>query len=91
MTDQPLLLVPDTGPVRTLTLNRPAARNALNTDLNTALYEALEVADADDAVRAVVITGADPAFCAGLDLKQAGAEGEAPGRRRERPPHVDDR
>jgi enoyl-CoA hydratase/carnithine racemase len=58
-----------------LTLNRPAARNARNADLNTALYPALAEADAADDVRVVVITGADPAFCAGLDLKQAGAEG----------------
>ena len=75
MSDQPVVLVADTGSVRLLTLNRPGARNALNSDLNAALYQALEEADADRGVRAVVLTGADPAFCAGLDLKQAGAEG----------------
>lgn len=77
MSDTPVLLTADTGPVRLLTLDRPAARNALSTDLNTALLRALDEADADEGVRAVVVTGADPAFCAGLDLKQAGAEGAA--------------
>ncbi|WP_395106220.1 enoyl-CoA hydratase [Actinomadura sp. SCN-SB] len=77
MTDQPVLLTADTGHVRLLTLNRPGARNALNTELNAALRKALDDADADEAVHAVVVTGADPAFCAGLDLKQAAAEGDA--------------
>ncbi|MFI0355986.1 enoyl-CoA hydratase [Actinomadura sp. 9N407] len=67
----------DTGPVRVLTFNRPGARNALSGELNTALLAALDAADADDAVKALVLTGADPAFCAGLDLKQAAAEGAA--------------
>lgn len=66
-----LLLVADHGPVRVLTLNRPEARNALSRDLIRAAYTALTEADADDSVRAVVLTGADPAFCAGVDLKEA--------------------
>jgi len=65
----------DHGPVRTLTMNRPEARNALNRDLIRALYSALKEADADDAVRAVVLTGTDPAFCAGVDLKEAARDG----------------
>jgi enoyl-CoA hydratase/carnithine racemase len=65
----------DAGPVRLLTLNRPRARNALNSELNAALYRALEEADSDEAVKGVVVTGADPAFCAGLDLKEAGSRG----------------
>src|SRR6478752_3270440 len=73
MTDD--LLVADLGPVRVLTLNRPAARNALNRNLIRALYAALKAADADESVRAVVITGADPAFCAGVDLKEAARDG----------------
>ncbi|MEO3787237.1 enoyl-CoA hydratase [Actinocorallia sp. B10E7] len=77
MSDRPVLLTADIGSVRLLTLNRPDARNALSGELNTALYQALEEADVDDAVKAVVVTGADPAFCAGLDLKEAGAEGAA--------------
>jgi len=42
----------------------------LNRNLIRALYAALKAADADESVRAVVITGADPAFCAGVDLKE---------------------
>jgi enoyl-CoA hydratase/carnithine racemase len=70
-----LVLSADHGPVRVLTLNRPAARNALSRDLIKAAYVALTEADADDSVRAVVLTGADPAFCAGVDLKEAQRDG----------------
>ena len=66
-----ILLSDDHGAVRVLTMNRPEVRNALSTELFEALYAALDEADADDAVRAVVLTGSDPAFCAGVDLKQA--------------------
>lgn len=72
-----LVLAADVGAVRVLTLNRPQARNALNSDLIEALYDALVATDADASVRAVVLTGADPAFCAGVDLKQAQREGMA--------------
>jgi enoyl-CoA hydratase/carnithine racemase len=61
----------DVGSVRVLTLDRPHARNALSTSLLDALADALERLDADDSVHAAVLTGADPAFCAGVDLKQA--------------------
>jgi len=67
MTDLVLLDVSDR--VATITLNRPEARNALNGDLLEALTLTLAATDADDAVDVLVITGADPAFCAGLDLK----------------------
>jgi enoyl-CoA hydratase len=70
-----VLLVEDEGPVRVVTLNRPESRNALSGELISALYRALVSADDDPAVLAVVLTGADPAFCAGVDLKQAAAEG----------------
>ena len=53
-----------------VTLDRPAARNALNAELRTTLYEAMRGLDADADVHAVVLTGSDPAFCAGLDLKE---------------------
>ena len=72
-----LVLLEDRGAVRVLTMNRPEARNALNTDLISALHAALIDADRDASVRAVVLTGADPAFCAGLDLKQAQRDGAA--------------
>lgn len=65
------LLSDDHGPVRVLTMNRPEARNALSTALFESLYAAVADADADETVRAVVITGTDPAFCAGVDLKEA--------------------
>lgn len=69
------LLVEKAAGVATLTLNRPEARNALDVELITALGQAMRDADADDEVRAIVLTGADPAFCAGLDLKQLGGSG----------------
>jgi enoyl-CoA hydratase len=75
--NQQLVLREDHGAVRVLTMNRPEVRNALNTDLISALHTALMDADRDAAVRAVVLTGADPAFCAGLDLKQAERDGAA--------------
>ncbi len=52
-----------------ITLNRPERRNALSSVLVTELYEHLAAANADDAVRCVVITGNGPAFCSGADLK----------------------
>ena len=82
------MLSGDAGPVRVLTMNRPEARNALSGDLISALYAALVDADADHGVHAVVLTGADPAFCAGVDLKQAASEGEAYFRRHREEPCV---
>ncbi|BBY17051.1 enoyl-CoA hydratase [Mycolicibacterium litorale] len=70
-----VVLAADHGPVRLLTMNRPEARNALSRDLIRALYAALSDADADESVRAVVLTGTDPAFCAGVDLKEAARDG----------------
>ena len=70
-----VLLTETAGGVRTLTLNRPAARNALSAELLDRLVEAFHAAEGDPEVRAVVLTGADPAFCAGLDLREAGASG----------------
>ena len=52
-----------------LTLNRPAARNALDIELTASLVAAVAEFDADVDLRAAVLTGRDPAFCAGLDLK----------------------
>src|SRR5256885_2101714 len=70
-----VLLVETAGGVRTLTLNRPAARNALSSELIDRLVEAFHAAEDDPGVGAVVLTGSDPAFCAGLDLREAGAAG----------------
>jgi len=59
------------GGVALLTLNRPAARNALNAELTQALCDAVA---ANQDAGCIVITGADPAFCAGLDLRDLGVE-----------------
>ncbi|HEX7039220.1 MAG TPA: enoyl-CoA hydratase-related protein [Trueperaceae bacterium] len=66
----PDVTIHDDGPVRVLTLDRPAVRNALSRALREELRAALADAEADDAVRSVVITGAGEAFCAGLDLRE---------------------
>ena len=57
------------GPVALVILDRPEARNALTAAMIASLGVALAEADADPDVAAVVLTGRDPAFCAGLDLK----------------------
>lgn len=64
------LLVEDREGVRVLTMNRPEKRNALNTELTEGLLRALKESDADEAVGAVVLTGAGPGFCAGADLSE---------------------
>lgn len=67
--EAPVLLVHNYAGVRTLTLNRPSAFNSFDHELKAALLSAIKEA-ADSSVRAVVITGAGRAFCAGQDLKQ---------------------
>jgi enoyl-CoA hydratase len=59
--------------IATVTLNRPEARNALSAAVRRALPEAIRRAEEDDDVDVVILTGADPAFCAGLDLKELGS------------------
>ncbi|EID53607.1 enoyl-CoA hydratase-related protein [Saccharomonospora xinjiangensis] len=65
-----VLLIADADGVRTLTLNRPKAYNSLTVELKERLFTALRDAAEDDEVRAVVLTGAGKAFCAGQDLKE---------------------
>ncbi|KUH98180.1 enoyl-CoA hydratase [Mycolicibacterium acapulense] len=77
MTDD-ILLIDTRDRVRTLTLNRPQARNALSSELRRRFYRALGEAQADDDVDVVIVTGADPVFCAGLDLKELGDTTELP-------------
>src|SRR5215475_593059 len=73
-----VLLIDTDQRVRTLTLNRPQARNALSSALRKQFFAALRDAEADDAVDVVILTGADPVFCAGLDLKELGDTTELP-------------
>lgn len=76
-----LVLVDRHDAVALVTLNRPQARNALSRALLAELGAAFTALRADDSVRAVVLTGADPGFCAGVDLKEvaAGAAGGSAG------------
>jgi 2-(1,2-epoxy-1,2-dihydrophenyl)acetyl-CoA isomerase len=67
MTDQ--LIETFADGVATLTMNRPEARNALTSEMQAALAEAVPRLAADPAVRVVVLTGAGGAFCAGGDVK----------------------
>ena len=62
--------------IATITLNRPEKRNALNSEVLALLPRLMQRAEADDAVDVIILTGADPAFCAGLDLKQLGDSGD---------------
>jgi 2-(1,2-epoxy-1,2-dihydrophenyl)acetyl-CoA isomerase len=74
------LLVDDSAGVRTFTLNRPEAFNSLTVGLKESLRDGLTDAASDPSVRAVVLTGAGKAFCAGQDLKEhvAALEAEDP-------------
>lgn len=65
--------------IATITLNRPDSRNAISTGLLIELRAAVRDAQADPDVDVLILTGADPAFCAGLDLKELGAGGGALG------------
>ena len=66
------------GGVATLTLHRPEQRNAFSGRMGRELGEAYRRCDADDAVRAIVLTGAGDAFCAGADLGAGADTFEAP-------------
>ena len=71
--------------VATITLNRPGRLNAVNGTVIPELVAAFDRADGDDAVRAVIVTGAGRAFCAGADLGGGGATFGAREGRSERP------
>jgi enoyl-CoA hydratase/carnithine racemase len=67
---KPVLHLDQRGAVVLLTLDRPERRNALNGQLREALRSAFHQIAAGESVRALVITGSDPSFCAGLDLNE---------------------
>jgi enoyl-CoA hydratase len=67
-----ILLVEVVARVATVTLNRPAVRNALNAALRRTLPTTMASLDHDESVDVIILTGADPAFCAGVDLKELG-------------------
>ncbi|MFG0317118.1 MAG: enoyl-CoA hydratase/isomerase family protein [Planctomycetota bacterium JB042] len=73
--EAPILYQVD-SPAAIVTLNRPSRRNAINVDLIDGIHAALDRALDDDSVRAVILTGAGPAFCSGLDLHDAAALAE---------------
>lgn len=73
MTDTDLVTVDTAERIATITLNRPDARNALSGALIRELRRAVGDAQRSDDVDVLILTGADPAFCAGLDLKELGA------------------
>jgi len=68
-----VVLVDVTDRVALITLNRPDQRNALNRDVRRALPAAITQCDDNDDVDVMILTGADPAFCAGVDLKEFGS------------------
>ena len=70
-----VLLQEDLGSVRRLTMNRPAALNALNAELTDALSTAIRGAGSDDGVSVVILRGAGRAFCAGYDLNEDASGG----------------
>lgn len=76
--DADVLIVDTAERVRTLTLNRPKVRNALSAELRDRFFGALRDVDADDSVDVAIVTGADPTFCAGLDLNEFGQSAELP-------------
>jgi enoyl-CoA hydratase len=67
------ILVEHKGPVTTIIINRPHARNALDNEAAHALGEALRAFEADPDARVGVLTGAGGAFCSGADLKEVGS------------------
>jgi methylglutaconyl-CoA hydratase len=73
-----LVIREDRGPVTVLTMNRPDQRNALSRALMSHLRDAVDRLSVDEHVRAVVLTGAGTAFCAGMDLKEAAAVDASP-------------
>jgi enoyl-CoA hydratase len=75
MSDEPVVLAVEDG-VATISLNRPHVRNALDAATLRLLPALVAEADADETADVLILTGVDPAFCAGLDLGQLGSTGD---------------
>jgi enoyl-CoA hydratase len=73
MADDDVVLLEVADRVATITLNRPEARNALSAAVQRLLPALVTEAEQRDDVDAMILTGADPAFCAGVDLKELGS------------------
>lgn len=76
MTDEGLVRYHSTNSVALITVNDPDRRNAVNDSMSAQLRSAVERAEADSSVHAVVVTGAGKAFCAGADLSALGSAAE---------------
>ncbi|HXW85459.1 MAG TPA: crotonase/enoyl-CoA hydratase family protein [Candidatus Binataceae bacterium] len=74
--------------ILTITLNRPEKLNAFTGVMMNDLIDAFGRADADDNVRAIIVTGAGRAFCAGADLSSGGSTFDRAARTGEKPPYV---
>src|SRR5438067_9753443 len=78
MSDEASIIVDRRAGFRIITLNRPQRLNAFNEEMHVALRAALDEAQADASCRALLLTGAGRAFCAGQDLTDRLAAGETP-------------
>jgi enoyl-CoA hydratase len=78
VTKQEVVLVDVADRVATITMNRPEKRNAINGAMGLGLSRAVGDLEARDDVDVMILTGADPAFCAGADLKDLGTDDGAP-------------
>lgn len=78
----PTVLVDKQPPIAVLTLNRPERLNAINAEMGRELREAWADLEHDDAVQAIVVTGAGKGFCSGLDVSERAADAPDPGERR---------
>jgi enoyl-CoA hydratase len=76
--DEDVVRIEVSDRVATVTLNRPGQRNALNRALMYGLWDAITAVGADENVAVVILTGADPAFSAGVDLKEVSGEIPSP-------------
>src|SRR5829696_5539861 len=77
MTEYNSILVEQRGAVTLVTLNRPQALNALNTEVLKELIDAFAAYDADDSQHCLVLTGSEKAFAAGADIKEMQSQGFA--------------